>query len=499
MINFDNINSYRENNRLEVKKATGGLPKSIWETYSAFSNTNGGLILLGVIENNDKTLKVIGLDNPDKLITDFWNCINDSHKVNINLLNDKRVYITEAENKHIIVIEVPRAVRTDKPVYIGTDPFSGSYRRDGEGDYHCTREQVRNMMLDQSNISQDSRVLDQLDLDAFDNETIRRYRNRLQIARPDHVWENIEQIDFLQKMGCVGRSENGTLHPTAAGVLMFGFDYEIVKEYPAYFLDYQEHDNNSTRWTDRVISSLGDWSGNLYDFYYRICNRITQDVKTPFLLDGMTRVDDTPVHKAIREALANALIHANYYGDRGLVIHKWPNKITIANPGGLRISVEDAISGGLSDPRNNTVFKMFNMLRIGDRAGSGIPDIFHVWKTQGWNTPVLDEQFKPDRTVLTLELSPPKNKKPAAKTGGKNRRQKTGGKKPAAKTIQQFETIISFIKSNGKITTHEVTELLEIGASRAKEILSQLVEVGEIIPHGEDKNRHYVLKTDGNE
>jgi predicted HTH transcriptional regulator len=170
------------------------------------------------------------------------------------------------------------------------------------------------MLSDQSDISQDARVLEQLGLDAFDYETIRRYRIRLQSSRPRHVWENLEDIEFLFKVGCVGRAEDGTLHPTAAGILMFGFEYEIVTEFSNYFLDYQEHDDESTRWTDRIISSSGEWSGNIFDFYYRVYNRIAQEVKTPFKLVGDTRIDDTPVHKALREALANALIHANYYG-----------------------------------------------------------------------------------------------------------------------------------------------------------------------------------------
>ena len=171
-------------------------------------------------------------------------------------------------------------------------------------------------------------------------------------------------------------------------------------------MDYQEHDDESIRWTDRVVSNLGDWSGNLFDFYFRVSNRITQEAKTPFKLEGMTRVDDTPVHKALREALANALIHANYYDRRGLVIHRRPQNITIANPGNLRISIHDAMIGGLSDPRNITLVKLFNLLSIGERAGSGIPSIYSVWKEQRWKEPVLEEHFNPDRTVLSLSLSP---------------------------------------------------------------------------------------------
>lgn len=189
MLHWGDLNKYREGNRIEVKKAVGGLPKSLWETYSAFANTNGGSILLGVEELPDKSLHAVALPDPDKLIADFWNGVNNRELVSVNILTNKNVRVEETDGNRIVVIEVPRANRMDKPVYLGADPFAGSYRRNGEGDYHCTKDEVRNMMRDQSNIPQDARVLEQLGLDAFDYESVRRYRTRLQNIRPDHVWK----------------------------------------------------------------------------------------------------------------------------------------------------------------------------------------------------------------------------------------------------------------------------------------------------------------------
>jgi len=483
-IDWNELHKYRENNRVEAKKAVGGLPRSIWETYSSFANTVGGFILLGVEEQEDKSLRAVELPDPEKLVTDFWNTINDRQKVNVNILTNKNVYIVEADGHRIVVIEVPRADRRDRPIYIGADPFAGSYRRNGEGDYHCTKDEVRNMMRDQSDVSQDLRVLEQLDLDAFDYESVRRYRNRLQNLRPDHVWENLEHIPFLQKMGCVGRAESGTLHPTAAGILMFGFEYEIVKEFPAYFLDYQEHDDETTRWTDRVVSNLGDWSGNIFDFYYRICNRIAHDAKTPFKLNGITRIDDTPVHKALREALANALIHANYYDRRGLVIHRYPKKVIIANPGSLRVSISDAVSG-FSDPRNNTLVKLFNLVGIGERAGSGVPNIYAVWKNEGWQEPKLEEQFNPGRTILSLMLSPQDNRKVAIKSGDKI--------KVAISEVKK-KAIVDYLSEHGSCKASELSELLEVNASRTKVYLKELIADNLVIADGANRNRTYRLK-----
>ena len=78
------FDDYRENNRLEAKKARGGLPNSLWDTYSAMANCYGGVILLGVIEREDGSFATTGLKDIEKLKKDFWNVINDRKKVSIN-------------------------------------------------------------------------------------------------------------------------------------------------------------------------------------------------------------------------------------------------------------------------------------------------------------------------------------------------------------------------------------------------------------------------------
>ena len=215
MIDFSNIEKYRENNRIEAKKALGGLPHSIWETYSAFANSFGGVILLGVEEYSDKSLHPVDLPDPEGMIAEFWNIINNPKKVSVNILSDKNVTIHEVDGNRFISIEIPLASRSDKPVYIDGNPMSGSYRRNGEGDYKCTKEEIHAMTRDASVKTQDMLVLEEMDLDVFDYDSVHRYRIRMKNYRPGHVWEELEDVDFLYRLGAIGRSSHAKLYEQA--------------------------------------------------------------------------------------------------------------------------------------------------------------------------------------------------------------------------------------------------------------------------------------------
>ena len=185
---------------------------------------------------------------------------------------------------------------------------------------------------------------------------------------------------------------------------MFGNEYDIVREFPAYFLDYREKFDADIRWTDRVYSSSGEWTGNVHDFYFRVYNRIAQTLKTPFKMIGGDRIDDTPVHKAIREALANCLVNADYYQPRGVVVIRDMEALDISNPGCFRVPIAPAMSGRVSDPRNVTILKMFNLIDVGERTGSGIPLIREAWRQMKWPEISAREEYGPERTTVRLVL-----------------------------------------------------------------------------------------------
>ena len=136
------LEQYREDGHVEAKEALGGLPESLWETYSAFANASGGVILLGVGEREDHTFRALELLDPEELLEEFWAILRNRDFVSVNLLTEEHVQILRDEGKCIIAIFVPEAMPQQKPVYLAKDPWRHSYRRVGEADKRCTPEEV---------------------------------------------------------------------------------------------------------------------------------------------------------------------------------------------------------------------------------------------------------------------------------------------------------------------------------------------------------------------
>ena len=446
MIDLNHLEQYRENNRIEAKRALGGLPHSIWETYSSFANTLGGIILLGVVEHKDKTLHTVNLPDPEELVSEFWEIVRNPKLTSVNILSANDVRIEEVNGDRIIVITVPRAERFYKPVYVDGNPVN-TYRRSGEGDYRCTQEEYQAMVRDAAYATQDMQKLEQYNVIVLDFESVRKYRERVHESHPNHVWEALDDEDFLFKIGAVNIGEQGKRHPTAAGLLMFG-TAEIIKEiYPDYLLDYREADY-------QLVSASGDWSGNVFDFYEAVFGRLKP------------ALPDNPVRMAAREALANCLVNADYYGEGGVVIIRREDRIVLSNPGDFRIEVAAAKSGGFSDPRNSLLMKMFNLIDIGDSAGSGIPNIFYTWKQHGWSEPTIKQTVHPNRIEFLL---------PLIKRGDKVTRIKQEGKRAEMKSALKRAMIIDYLTDHAEGSFEELTSLLGVKPSNTKKLLDDLL------------------------
>ena len=408
---INTIITHDESADLEFKTASGGFPKSLWETYSAFANTDGGIIILGIRERNGH-LQIEGL-TPEQIQQykkQFWNDVNNPDCVSYNLLVDRDVIEGEYEGKKLLLIRVPRATRSQRPVYCTSNPFRGhTYKRNNEGDYKCTNEEVKRMLADADDAHpQDSRILTNYSIDDIDTLSLKQYRQYFTSRQPAHPWLALTDRELLEKLGGYRKDRELNMEGfTLAGILMFGKTESITD--PAcvadYFPDFREYlgDESMTRWSDRICPD-GTWEANLFQFYRRVYNRLITILPRPFRLEQGIRQDDLPTHVAIREALVNTLIHCDYSEKGSIVIEQRRNKLLFRNPGTLLISRNQYYNGGESICRNKSLQKMFMMIGFSEKAGSGVNKIMQGWQTASWTSPYVNELSRPDRVELILPL-----------------------------------------------------------------------------------------------
>lgn len=482
---LDDLGLLRETHELECKLAQGQngqgeVPKDFWSTYSAMANAHGGVVLLGVREK-DGAFTLAGLTNPAKVRADLFNNLNNPGKVSVNLLTDADVQEVSIHGAVILCVHIPQATRQQRPVYLNGQPLGHSYRRLNDGDRQCDENTVRRMLAEQLDDSRDTRILHRFGLQDLDLESLHAYRNAFAVHRPGHPWVALDDSDFLQRVGA-WREDRATREAglTVAGVLMFGQWPSIAEAFPLYFVDYQERPadpDSPTRWLDRLVPD-GAWSGNLYDFFRRVIRKLTADLKVPFALQGGVRVDDTPVHQALREALVNCLIHADYSDRASVQVVKSPAGFSFRNPGLMRVPVAQALHGGASDCRNRTLHQLFLLINLGERAGSGVPKIRSGW-TQAGHELTLRDSFEPfDHTVLEMGWRAGTPEKTPEKT-----LEKAPEKTP--------EAILSQLRNAPAMTIAQLAEALGKSSSAIERALRKLQEQRRLRRIGPDKGGHW--------
>ena len=393
----------------ECKKAENNIPKSVWETYSSFANTIGGIIVLGITENikfvgEANHFEITGVNHPQKLRKEFFDTLN-SNKVNRNILTDTDVEIIDYEGVSLMCITVPQADYRQRPIYINGNMMNGAFKRNYEGDYHCTEEDVKAMIRDANDSGNDGLLIEHYNIDDIDSGTLSAYRNRFRTANPDHIWNDYADKEFLLNIGAYTKDRNtGREGLTLAGLLLFGKGLSIRERFDNIRMDYLDYTNleEESRWSDRLTYD-GRWENNLYNFFMRVQSKLISDIKRPFSLKGMERNDDSLLHKAIREALTNLIIHADYMLTGILKVEKYDNRFVFSNPGSLKIPIVDIYEGGHSKARNPHIQAIFRMIGLGENIGSGFPTILEACKKENWRKPLLSE--RPDLHLVELTIS----------------------------------------------------------------------------------------------
>ena len=486
-----NILNKGERVTLECKKAENSVPKSFWETYSAFANTNGGTVLLGVSEDmmekdKAKRYEVTGVNDADKICKDLWNTINSNEKVNINLLHNENVQVANVDGKDIIVITVPRADYSTRPVYINNNLTRGSFKRNHEGDYHCTEQELRMMVRDANEAGNDRMFLEDYTMDDIDIPTLEKFRMMFKTNNPEHIWNGLDHKDFLMQLGgyMINRKDH-TEGVTMAGLLMFGKGLPIRERFDNLRMDYIDKSNlvGDQRYSDRLTYD-GTWENNLFNFIRIVIPRLTRDLPRPFSMEGVIRKDDTPQHKAVREAVTNMIIHADFMLNGILRVEKYDDRFVLTNPGLLKLPIEQIYAGGESKSRNQRMQNMLRMIGYGENLGSGFPLILSAWNEKHWLKPELIEQPELMQVKLVLHIENDKN---VTKDVTKD----------VTKEISERQMIIlGLIRENKNLTIPEMSLKTNVTERTIKRDIANLQELGIISREGGRKDGSWIIKQD---
>ncbi len=192
------------------------------------------------------------------------------------------------------------------------------------------------------------------------------------------------------------------------------------------------------------------------------------------------------VHEALQEALVNALIHADHFGQGGVVVDRYIDRFEFSNPGTLLVSREQLLKGGISECRNKSLQRMFQMLGVGDKAGSGIDRIRTNWAAQHWSSPRLRETHRPDRVELLLPMVT------TLPAGAVERLTELFGGRFSALTPDEVQALVA-AEAEGEVTNQRLQEMLALHRVDITKLLRGLVQAGLLDARGVGRGTRYVV------
>lgn len=272
-----------------------------------------------------------------------------------------------------------------------------------------------------------------------------------------------------------------------AGLLMFGRGLPVRDRFDNLRMDYIDKSNlvGEQRYSDRLTYD-GTWENNLFNFVRMVIPRLTRDLSRPFNMEGVVRKDDTPQHKAVREALTNAIIHADLMLNGTLKIEKYDDRFVLTNPGLLKLPIEQIYSGGESKARNQRMQAMLRMIGYGENLGSGFPLILSAWNEKHWLKQELVEQPELMQVKLILHIE----------TLAKVTCVTSDVLKDVLKELtERQKTILELIYSTPTITGQEMSERLQVSEKTVQRDFTAIRKLGiELVREGGKTYGHWVIK-----
>lgn len=395
-----------ESDRIEAKQARQ-IDRSIMETVCAFANEpglGGGYLLLGVTRDMQdlfsNAYRVEGIDDPEKLQSDLASqCASI-----FNRPLRPRVSVETLNGKTVVVVFVPEAARTEKPIFIQNLGLPrGAFRRVGPTDQEGTEDDLVALYSGHQLDTFDAALLPDTDLSDIDPAAIDDYRQLRRAINPDAeelAWSN---EDLLHALGCAKR-ENGQLRPTVAGIVLFGSSMALRRCFPMMRIDYIRAPGR--QWVenpDHRFDTL-EIRAPLFTAIRRATNTVRDELIQSFsLAEGALVREDEPTLplRVIREAIVNAVMHRSYRIHGAIQIIRYANRLEIRNPG-HSIKAEEQLGEPGSETRNPRIAAVLHEVNIAETKGSGIRAMRELMLAQDLLPPTFESSRRPDQFVATF-------------------------------------------------------------------------------------------------
>ena len=390
---------------VEFKEARRAVPKSAYETVSAFANTHGGWLVFGVGESPDG-YQVVGVEHVDRVQSDFLSALRADNKVNHDI--HAQAFKFDFDGKTVLAFHIPEAHRESKPVYLNGD-IRRTFSRRGGCNVRGTMPEIERLLRDASSDRWDTQTFAFPLDEAFDEESVKWYRALFDRCNPGHE-ESLTDREFLRRWGYVLMAD-GVPQPTRAAVMVFGSAVAMHHMLPRPTLDVQwipaslRDPMPETRWLDRVV-----FEDNLIVTWRGLVTRYVQKAEKPFSIDPHTllRNDAPPEYRVFREAAVNLLIHQDYADhSRKAVIKFYRDAIQLWNPGDVFGPDVDLLAPGEKDVRNPRIVAAFRRLGLCEQAGTGMRMVVDQWQHIGHPTPTYDNDRTHKAFDMRLPTQPP--------------------------------------------------------------------------------------------
>lgn len=471
---------------IEVKSAAEAFPKDAVRSISAFANTSGGILVLGLSEKEGFE-PVKGFDA--KKISD---ALANACRTQITPPVNASIHIVEIDGAPVVAAYVPEISPCDKPCYVTrSHMYEGSYVRVGDGDRKMTEYEIDRLREARRQPMHDLDCVDGATLDDLDPTQVAALLNRERALNP-LVFGKLDDEDALKALRVLCLDETGELRPTVAGLLTLGlYPQSFFPRLGVTFVAFpgtREVPFGSSR---RYIDSR-EIGGSIPVMVAETLRAVERNTGTGAVVEGALR-RDVPEYprEALREAVANALMHRDYSPtSRGgqVQVNLYRDCIEITNPGGLfgGVTVDMLGTPGVSATRNQFLSKLLSSVPypyeiegaryVVENKGTGYMEIERSLRANGMCPPAAHDS--PSRFTLIME---------------------SGIVRDSTDLDKVESAINTLIKQNGSVSAKEVQDLTGVSRGTVLNRINKLIESGLIEPTSEtiSKNRRYRLPASG--